>query len=234
MLPVVGTPFTLDTSCVGGVAGAGADPAERVERLARSIGVVAEECRQAYQSFLFGVASGWGEDELARFLATTYGQVAVDAAAESDALSRRPFGADTLVDPAEAPDLLQVTRRDVLETLEFIGTLEGGKALAFRAVTSGWVARAADADGALGWVPVAKPTMRLKARILSLVAADYMMRPDDYATLLTICNRCERAVFDAGVRERGSCCRVSTSGMWVPSPAAPVAHRTVESDRLRA
>ena len=231
MLPAIGTPFTLDT-CGGGGAGAVAAPAERVERLARPIVVVTEECRQAYQSFLFGVASGWGEDELARFLATTYGQVAVDAAAESDALARRPFGADARVDPAEATDLLQVTRRDVLETLEFIGTVEGGKAFVFRAVTSGWVARAEDADGALGWVPVAKPTMRLKARILSLVAADYLMRPADYVTLLTICNRCERVVFDAGVRERGSCCRVSTSGMWLPSPPAPVAHRTVEGARL--
>jgi hypothetical protein len=197
------------------------DAERAVESILRPVGVLAEECRQAYQGFLFGVASGWGEEHLATFLATTYADVAADAEAESDQRLRSPFGADARVDPTDANDLLQATRRDVLETLESLREGEGGKALAFRAVTSGWVVRVEDATGARGWMPVAKPSMRLKARVLSLVAADYLMRQDDYLLLLTICTRCERVVFDAGVRERGACCRVSASGMWLPPPASP-------------
>jgi hypothetical protein len=181
-----------------------------------SVADVAEACRQAFQSFLFGVASGWGTRELAHFLAETYANLAVHASDDVAAMCKRPFGADARVAPTDVIDLLQATRRDVLEQLEYLTALEGGKPLTFTAMTSGWVVPARDSEGELGWIPVAKPSMRLKARILSLVAADYMARSEDYLVLLAICNRCERAVFDIGVRASGACCRVSMSGTWGP------------------
>ncbi len=201
----------------------------------KAVESLAEECRQAYQGFLFGVASGWSQRDLAAFLAETYRAIAVDddagAALLAEELRERPFGADAVIDPSETSDMLQATRREVLETLEYLTTPEGGRQFGFQAMTSGWLIPVRDAEGAFGWLPVAAPAMRLKARILSLVAADYLVRQEDYLVLLAICGRCERAVFDIGVRSRGTCCRVSTSGVWSAGPVSsgPVSSGPVSS-----
>jgi hypothetical protein len=60
---------------------------------------------------------------------------------------------------------------------------------------------------------------RLADRVLSLVAADYLARPTDYDTDLSVCMTCKTVEFDAVSRARGICHRHG-SGMFVPGQRA--------------
>jgi hypothetical protein len=83
---------------------------------------------------------------------------------------------------------------------------EDGVSLAFSALSAGLVSRCQDADGTPGWVPVCQPRMRLAERVLSLIAADYLLRADDYEAALFTCSLCGRVCFDAEGKGRGGIC----------------------------
>ena len=57
--------------------------------------------------------------------------------------------------------------------------------------------------GARVWVPVDLPRMRLTDRVTSLVAVDYLMRPQDYEHNAVVCIECGKTSFEdrgGGVR----------------------------------
>ena len=54
-------------------------------------------------------------------------------------------------------------------------------------------------------MPVAQPRMRLTDRVLSLVAADYLLRSEDYETALFTCSACGLTAFDAARAQLGVC-----------------------------
>jgi len=101
--------------------------------------------------------------------------------------------------------LLTRTREQVGATMLSLCDPEEGVAFGYEALAAGLVYRCQDAKGAQGWVPVAYPRMRLLDRVLSLIAADHLMRAGDYETRLFQCTACEALSFDAARRALGIC-----------------------------
>ena len=64
-----------------------------------------------------------------------------------------------------------------------------------RGLISGTVVRVEDGNREPAWAP-ANGTTRLAERVLSLFAVDYLVRPGDYETRLTICATCKQVSFD--------------------------------------
>jgi hypothetical protein len=55
------------------------------------------------------------------------------------------------------------------------------------------------------WVPLDRPRMRLEDRVLSLFAADYLLRAKDYQRALVVCTDCDAVVFDPVARATVRC-----------------------------
>jgi hypothetical protein len=101
---------------------------------------------------------------------------------------------------------------------------DDGPSFGFGALASGLVVRSQDVAGAIGWIPVAYPRMRLADRVASLVAADYLLRPDDYEHALFTCAACDALVFDARARDRGRCRGHARSDIRELAPPARAAN----------
>jgi hypothetical protein len=107
--------------------------------------------------------------------------------------------------PGTLEKLLSQTRLDVGLGLLRARDAEDGVSLGYSALAAGHVYRCQDAAGEQGWIPVAQPRMRLADRVLSLVAADYLLRPEDYETSLYACATCGIVEFDAKRAAIGVC-----------------------------
>jgi hypothetical protein len=103
---------------------------------------------------------------------------------------------------------------EVMAAMERTLDAEGGASFAFTMLSAGFVARCEDRGHVAGWVPTSD-ARRLADRVLSLVAADYLARPTDYETDLSVCATCKIVEFDAVSHARGICHRHG-SGMFVP------------------
>ena len=114
------------------------------------------------------------------------------------------MGAATVVPDALAR-LLGQARLHVGLGLARVRDPDDGVAFGYSVLAAGHVYRCQDVTGAAGWVPVAQPRMSLADRVLSLVAADYLLRPEDYETALVTCTACGRAAFDAARAALGTC-----------------------------
>src|SRR5205823_3217663 len=66
------------------------------------------------------------------------------------------------------------------------------------------VRKVVDAEERDAWVPVDGSRMRLRDRLRSLFAADYLNNPYVY-TELFVCHRCEAVVFDEHAKRLGIC-----------------------------
>lgn len=173
---------------------------------------VADECREALVRIMSG--HGWGKMELATWLAGPYRRVTSYARQ-----SREQNGPETIRPPAHV--LKRIVRVDAIEELlattreRVLGALHAAslpQSEIAAAIYSGFVERARDAGGVAGWVPVDWPAMGLYDRILSLMVADYLMRPADYLGLLAICRVCGTLSFDAECKAQVVC------RMHMPSP----------------
>jgi hypothetical protein len=153
----------------------------------------ADGCRTAALAFLNEVAVEPPEKaRLARWLRGPY-EAHVVAVAASHAPG---LGAATSV-PSALGKLLSQARLEVGLNLYHARDPEDGVSFGYTAIAAGFVYRCQDAAGASGWVAVAQPQMRLADRVLSLVAADYLFRPQDYETRLYVCTACGRFEMDA-------------------------------------
>jgi hypothetical protein len=67
--------------------------------------------------------------------------------------------------------------------------------------------------------------MRLTDRVLSLVAADYLLRSEDYEQALFTCSACGLVAFDARAKARGAVClsHARNSDIRELAPTAPMA-----------
>ncbi len=68
----------------------------------------------------------------------------------------------------------------------------------------GFVVGVMDSEYALGFAPVATPSMRLVDRVTSLFIADFLTRPADYARF-RICDACSAIMFDGGAEHFEVC-----------------------------
>lgn len=178
---------------------------------------VAEDCRAAALAFLNDSAH-WGKAELAMWLMGPYSQLTQYVSP----YSRRRSGefarsAPMLreIDVRMVDRVIKSAHEEVIATLKRTNDAEGGASFAFTMHAAGFIARCEDRGHIAGWVPTSD-ARRLADRVLSLLAADYLARPNDYESELSICGQCGTVEFDAISRSRGICPRHG-SGMFVPN-----------------
>jgi hypothetical protein len=160
----------------------------------------AEGCRAAVLDFVNRVSLRPDKAMLAEWLRGPYrAHVAAIAPTRTRRIETSPLV------PGALEKLLVRVRGEVVEALRLSRDPSEGVAFGYSALAAGLVYRARDAAGADGWVPVAQPRMRLVDRVLSLVAADYLLRSDDYENALFECARCDSVAFDRGLIEGGVC-----------------------------
>ena len=152
----------------------------------------ANGCRSAALDFINRVSVRADKAVLADWLRGAY---ATHVVAVSAMRTRRIDSSGVM--PGALSKLLTHSRLEVLSALELARDPIEGVAFGYSALASGFLYRARDAEGREGWVPVAQPRMRLTDRVLSLVAADHLLRSHDYEMAMFECTRCEMLVFDA-------------------------------------
>jgi hypothetical protein len=152
--------------------------------------VVAERCRRAALAFTNG-AEVWTKTELAAWLVGPYRQAARAGTVPPPSPSSPP---PRKVEPAAVDDLLADAHVRVLTVLEDVALSRTKTGFARRLLEQHAVQRITSRGQTIGWIPIDAPRMRLAYRVLSLFAADALMRAADYETL-TVCHRCERVRF---------------------------------------
>ncbi len=145
----------------------------------RTVGQIGEACREAVAAFSVSRSpeAAWGKPELARWLALGYRPLVTltprTAPISSVPPSRRA------VTPGEIGHLMAATHDRLGEVLRAIaGAQDHG--FGYEAIREGWVERCRDTIGGRGWLPVARPGMRLVERVLSLLAADCLVHGSLY------------------------------------------------------
>ncbi len=206
-------------------------PPPRLERLEdgatrESVGA---ECREAALAFMTGVASDWTKLDVALWLTGAYARATRHAHhAQTLAHAARPdrdpqadahAGASGVSEGA-LDELVTRVRGQVLASLERAALDYGSLDFAEDAVGRGLVRKARDEDGRQVWIPSAAGRMRLRDRVRSLFAADFLNAPYAY-TELFVCHRCENVVFDAHSKRLGMCGAHRPSGL-IPSETAEV------------
>jgi len=178
---------------------------------------IAEQCREAALAFL-NDSERWGKAELAMWLMGPYAQLTQLGPASSRRRSGEFVRPATPmlkeIDARMVTRVVQSAREEVLATLTHVHDSEAGTSFAFTMLSNGFVARCEDREHNAGWVPTAD-ARRLADRVLSLLAADFLARPSDYETDLSVCGHCHIVEFDPVAVMRGSCHRHG-SGVFVP------------------
>lgn len=179
---------------------------------------VATSCRDAAMAFMDDSLT-WGKGQLAMWLMGPYGQItqythAVERMTQSGRYPRVQAPMLREIDARMVDRVISSARDEVIARLA--QTLEGTgePAFVYDMVSLGFVVRCEDARQIEGWVP-ASTARRLADRVLSLFAADYLVRPQDYENDLAVCRKCGVVEFDAIARARGICSGHG-SGVFVP------------------
>lgn len=169
------------------------------------MGFVAEACREAALAFV-NESPFWGKAELAMWLLGPYSQAAhrVNNTPEQAPPALRE------IDLAEIEQLLANARAEVVDALDRLRDPEQAARTVFAMIASGFVVACQDGNGGQGWVPT-MTARRLADRVLSLFAADYLLRPTDYEQGFAICAVCEHIAFDELQARRGICNRHGSS-----------------------
>lgn len=169
---------------------------------------IAEESRDAALSFMAGVARGWDKLELARWLTGDYAH-ATRHRTHGERLATLPDGAE--ISPESIEDLVAHVRGQLLGSLTKAAAGVGALDFVEPLVERGLVRKVVDAEGRDAWVPVDGARLRLRDRVESLFAADYLNAPYTYAELF-VCHRCEAVVFDEHLKPVGICGTHRASG----------------------
>jgi hypothetical protein len=162
---------------------------------------LADAARRAGLAFLRGVAAGWGKRELAEWLLGAYAEVtrhhpSGERVVWPDASERQPIPAACI------EELLERAHEEVLTGLATM--IRAGEQAVAQEMRGWLVARVLDGNDEMAWMPIDARGARLKDRVLSLFAVDYLHRPDDYACLPP-CSACGAILLDEAARELGHC-----------------------------
>lgn len=170
---------------------------------------LSKECREAALAFMSGVAIGWDKIDLALWLTGPYAR-ATRHAKRGERVA--DVGGGEAIDDDTIEDLVRRVRGQLIAALESAALDDGSLDFAEEAVSRGLVRRATSVEGEQVWVPVDAARLRLKDRLASLFAADFLNAPTDYGALF-VCNRCESVTFDANARRFGLCAAHRISGV---------------------
>jgi hypothetical protein len=179
---------------------------------------VAQSCRDTALVFMED-SLGWGKGQLAMWLMGPYGQItqythAVERVTQSGRYPRVQAPLLREIDARMVDRVISSARDEVIARLGQMIDGDGEPAFVYDMVSLGFVVRCEDARQIEGWVP-SSTARRLADRVLSLFAADYLVRPQDYESELAVCRKCGIVEFDAVPRARGVCSRHG-SGVFVP------------------
>jgi hypothetical protein len=181
---------------------------------------IAEDSRNAALLFMEGVARGWDKLDLVLWLTGDYAR-ATRHRKHGERVAT--FAASRDIPEEAIEDLLTHVRGQLLASLEMAATRAGALDFVGELLERGLVRPVIDAEGREAWIPVDGARVRLRQRLQSLFAADYLNAPYTYAELF-VCHRCEAVVFDAHAKRAGICGAhrmsdaVPREGVDVPSP----------------
>jgi hypothetical protein len=163
---------------------------------------MARLCRETAMQFM-NEASGWGKAELAMWLAGPYAMATRFAKKEQEPSLTGGVPLIKEIDVRLVDRIIRTARAEVLENLGQV-VADQSSSFVLRALIAGSVARVEDGYSEPTWAPAAGTT-RLADRVLSLFAVDYLVRPGDYETSLSICATCSYVSFDPAAKSRGFC-----------------------------
>src|SRR5262249_41909658 len=145
-------------------------------------------------------AERWSKRDLALWLAGPYTLVTQTAESLVEGKPSAPRRLRRPVDPrtlacvvAEAGEFGRDLLRGSMRT-------DGGGVTAWDAWQRGLIVRCEDAFLNEGWIPLDLPRLRLRDRVTSLWAADYLANTADYERILSVCEVCGEASFDPFLR----------------------------------
>jgi len=170
-----------------------------------SVTDIAEQCRETALMFV-NESAPWGKAELALWLLGPYG-----GATRHERTSKRfdsgpvPRAMPMLrdIDARFVERLISSAHAEVMHALLCMRDEEFAVSFGFRMMAADYVLRCEDSHRTPGWVPSSRPT-RLAERVLSLVAVDYLVRPEDYTDIMSCCDDCGHTMF-AGARDNHAC-----------------------------
>lgn len=177
---------------------------------------LADACRTTALAFL-NESQHWGKAELAMWLMGPYGQLTQYMSPGSRHRAgelAQPVPLMREIDARMVDRVIKNAYEEVVATLQGLRDSERSTSFAFTMLSAGFVGRCEDRGHRAGWVPTTD-ARRLADRVLSLLAADFLARPADYETDLSICSQCKAIEFDTVARSRGICHRHG-SGIFVP------------------
>jgi hypothetical protein len=165
---------------------------------------VARACRVALLAFANG-APRWGKHELAAWLAGPYAEITRTSAPLVAGMSRRVLPEGSQVDSVQLALVMKDAIAYARDLLRASMHPEGGAVSAWDAWRRGLVARCEDEMLNEGWIPLDVPGARLRERLLSLWATDYLSAAEEYESYLGVCEVCEVATFDPLLRIHARC-----------------------------
>jgi hypothetical protein len=165
--------------------------------------VVSRRCRAALLSFVNG-AEKWSKRDLALWLAGPYTLVTQAAGALVENPPRQAR-ARRAVDPRTIACIVAESVEFARDLLRASMRTDGGGVTAWDAWQRGLIVRCEDAYLNEGWVPLDLPRLRMRDRVTSLWAADYLANTGDYESTLAVCEICGHASFDPFLRPSGRC-----------------------------
>ena len=179
---------------------------------------VADACRSAAIAFIDGVGSGWEKGDLARWLVGPYHQLSMLRIPLGDMRASEASGVFPTAHrgSVSVDDVVRVMWEARDEVLRTIDEFERGDAqperFVWRLQSRGVFARIEDELGAHGLVPNESVSQRLADRVLSLIAADYIIRPFDYEDRVAVCRNCGAMTFREEARAERDCGQHRDSG----------------------
>jgi len=182
---------------------------------------IADRCRRGVVEFVSGTAGGWSRVDLDLWLGAPYRSASGSFPGPSR--SRAPLAL------AEVEGVFETALMDAAEVVrEMIASCARPRMPAFvqLAVERGFVVGAQDTSGALGHVPVDDASMSLVDRVASLLAADFLTRPNDYRSV-SICEDCGAVSFEWTACDHEECADLRESGVVRRDDGAPVSYAAI-------
>ena len=173
---------------------------------------VAADCREAALAFVNGALAGWDKLDLALWLTGPYARATVHVPRGERVAG---LAEDTDLDASTIEELVTHARGQLIASLEAAALADGTLDFAIDAMDRGHIQRATDLEGDTVWVPVDSSRMRLRDRVRSLFAADYLNDPGAYCDLY-VCHRCETVVLDENAKRLGACANHKRVSGMVP------------------
>lgn len=183
-----------------------------------SVHDIADRCRRGVVEFVSGTAAGWSPVDLELWLGAPYRAASGSFAA--------PQGARPALALVRANGGFETSMMEAAEAVrEMLTSCANPRMPAFvqDSVDRGFVIGAQGSDGALGHVPVDDPSMSLVDRVASLLAADFLTRPNDYRRV-SLCEDCGAVSFEWTACDHQACAEARESGVVRRDDGAPVSY----------